>query len=132
MKFFFILSLFSLSLPLSVFAKPIFIGKQEQKPMEVALTFLHDDLPSGDAEGKELLTIQQSRIFCEDQQKNCPLQSKIIFTIDGLNDDSIMKQRHILILQQDANQTWEIIKKDTTQTCRKGRGHNNFSHALCR
>lgn len=120
--------IFSLSVP--GLAKPIFIGKPDQKPLEVAISFLHDVLPSGDAEGKELLTIHQSRIFCKGQEV-CPLQSKIILTTSGLNDDSIMKQRRILILQQNANQSWEIIKQDITQVCQKGRGHSNYSKAIC-
>lgn len=130
-KKFLVLNLVIFSLSLSASAKPIFTGKPDQKPLEVAVSFLHDVLPSGDAEGKELLSIQQSRIFCKGQE-SCPLQSEIIFTISGLNDDSIIKQRRILILQQNADQSWEIIKQDITQACQKGRGNSNFSKALCK
>lgn len=129
-KKFLVLNLIIFSLSLSASAKPIFTGKSDQKPLEVAISFLYDILPSGDAEGKELLSIQQSRIFCKGQIA-CPLQSKIVFTISGLNDDSIMKQRRILILQQNANQSWEIIKQDITQACQKDRGHSEFSKENC-
>ncbi|CAI3958953.1 hypothetical protein [Commensalibacter communis] len=117
------------SLPVS--AKTLYTGKPEQKPLEVAVAFLQDKLPSGDAEGKQIVTLQQSRIYCKSSQL-CPLQAKIALTIDGLDDDSIKKKRYELILQFNANQSWEIIKQDITQICQKARGNQNFSKALCR
>lgn len=112
------------------FANSIFVGKPEQKPLSVAIDFLYTQLPSGDSEGKEVVTLQQSRIFCKGQQL-CPLQAKIIFTIDGLNDDSVQKEQHILILQQNTNQSWEVIQDSITRACKKGRGHRYFSQIVC-
>lgn len=116
---------------LSVSAQPLFIGKSDQKPLEVAVTFLQNQLPSGDSEGKEEVMLQQKRIFCKGQQV-CPLQTQIIFTIDGLNDDSIKTERHILILHQNSKQIWEITQDKVSYICRRGRGHPNFSELLCK
>lgn len=116
---------------LSAYAKPLFIGKSEQKPLEVAVAFLKNELPSGDSEGKEEVTLQQVRIFCKGQAI-CPLQAQIIFIIDGLNDDSIQKERHILILQQNSYQVWEITQDKISRVCKSGRGHHYFSYINCK
>lgn len=121
----------SFCITVSVSAKPLFIGKIDQKPLEVAIAFLQNQLPSGDSEGKEEVTLQQKRIFCKGQDA-CPLQAQVTFIIDGLNDDSIQKERHILILQQNSNQVWEITQDQVSRICRNGRGHLQFSEAVCK
>ncbi len=75
-------------------------------------------------------TIKQERIGCTNKQRCLP-STKITFTIDGLEDDSIRAERHILTLEQAPNQPWQIIQKDMSQACRKGRGHTKFATKPC-
>ncbi|MDI2091666.1 hypothetical protein [Commensalibacter oyaizuii] len=114
----------------AVQAKSLYVGQEGQKPIEVAINFLRDVLPSGDEEGYLISSLEYKRIFCK-KLEICPLQGQVIFTLDGLNDDSIVKKRYILLLEQDVNQRWSVIKKDVDQACRKGRGHLNFSKKPC-
>ena len=111
-------------------AQALYQGKAGQKPLEVAVSYLQEKLPDGYAEGRQVSTIKQERIACTNQQRCFPL-AKITFTIDGLEDDSVRAERHILILEQAQNQPWQIIQKDTTQACRKGRGHTKFGTKPC-
>jgi hypothetical protein len=111
-------------------AQTLYQGKTGQKPLEVAMAYLQDKLPDGYAEGRQVTTLKQERITCTNKQRCLP-SAKITFVIDGLEDDSIRAERHILTLEQAQNQPWQIIQKDTTQACRKGRGHTKFSAKPC-
>ncbi len=111
-------------------AQVLYQGKSGQKPLEVVLAYLQDKLPDGYAEGRQVTTIKQERAICTNKQRCLPL-TKITFITDGLEDDSVRAERHILTLEQMPNQPWQVIQKETTQACRKGRGHTKFSAKPC-
>ncbi len=111
-------------------AQSLFTGKAEQKPLEVALAFLHKELPDGYAEGKQITTISQEPFFCKCEHEH-GAQTKITFTVDGLADDSVKARKHVLILEQKPSQPWQVMKQDTTWACWQGRGHADFSDEPC-
>ncbi|MCI0388394.1 MAG: hypothetical protein MOB07_06465 [Acidobacteria bacterium] len=56
----------------------------------------------------------------------------IIVTHDGLMDDSTRAVKYKLELQKGADGVWQVTKASRARSCRTGRGHANYSSALCR
>jgi hypothetical protein len=51
--------------------------------------------------------------------------------LDGLLDDSIRSRRYELTLSRRDDGTWRIDSAAWAQSCREGRGHQDFSPAPC-
>ena len=51
-------------------------------------------------------------------------------TFDGLYDDSVRAERHVLTLERDDGE-WRVRDDDVTYRCQLGRGHQDFSSELC-
>jgi hypothetical protein len=55
---------------------------------------------------------------------------RVAVTEDGLPDDSIVAQRHMLRLRREGAR-WVVASERTLQRCQPGRGHQVFSSQPC-
>ncbi len=51
--------------------------------------------------------------------------------LDGLLDDSVRSRKYDFTLSRRQDGTWRIDTAQWSQRCQQGRGHQNFSPALC-
>jgi hypothetical protein len=58
-------------------------------------------------------------------------RATVTATFDGLLDDSIRAHRYVLELEQQTDGTWRLRSATFSQRCQPGRGHQDFSPALC-
>ena len=58
-------------------------------------------------------------------------RAAVTATFDGLLDDSIRADRYVLLLERQSDGTWRLRSATWSQRCWSGRGHQNFSVALC-
>jgi hypothetical protein len=56
--------------------------------------------------------------------------SRVTVTRDGLADDSVRSERYVLELERDGD-VWSLVSARWEQRCHAGRGHQQFSPALC-
>ena len=103
-----------------------------QPPLSVAIQFLEENLPRGNSESRfAKTTIEQTRVSCPDNTPDCQYRSQIIFTDEGLDDDSVYAIRKILLLEKQQNRPWQIIQQSTQYQCTKGRGKQFFQKNRC-
>ena len=56
--------------------------------------------------------------------------SEVVATLVGLQDDSVRDARYTLEFQRKSSQ-WRLRAADYAQRCQPGRGHQDYSPALC-
>ena len=58
--------------------------------------------------------------------------SEVVATLVGLQDDSVRDARYTLEFQKDKTSgDWRLRAVDYSQRCQPGRGHQDYSPALC-
>ena len=84
-------------------------------PFEVAL----DHVGERDADA-----IDQDTVVEDDE-------ATVTLTFEGLRDDSVRAERHVITLVPDG-ESWRVVEDEVTYRCHEGRGQQQFSAELCR
>ena len=57
-------------------------------------------------------------------------EATVTLTFDGLRDDSVRSERHVVTLEREGD-SWRVVDDRVTYRCQRGRGHQSFSGELC-
>ncbi|WP_434777760.1 hypothetical protein [Neisseria sp. Ec49-e6-T10] len=114
----------------STYADTLYWGASGQKPLEVAIDFLRNELPEGDSEGLQKVVLEQTNLSCL-ESKPCYKPMQIVLEVHDLADDSVKAIRYRLVLEQQQSQPWQVISKEEQFLCRAGRGQADFSNKQC-